>query len=429
MEKTLYSQRTIENQKKGIGEITLNQLADFFLVLSIYLYAYRGNIGAIVAIFSIVSRIFCGKILINRNTLNTFWCLFLLLFAVFLYLIRTLNFEFYVFVAYATSCILLICSKQVNYAFVFKGLFYISVFCLIGVLFQFLIPSGFNWIIVKVFPSDVSSAIISRATNGYVTGFTREVSYSTLFLSYGLMYVFFRDKKLSYKIIWGLIFVFALLLTGKKAQPIFCVLSILLVFFIGSKNIIKKLKICLAVAIVLLLIAATYPIWKNISFLSRVVSFIEAVLNDGNEIGLTSGRTVLYERALELWEQNKWFGIGWTNFRELGAYGSSQYTTWFQYFDVHNCYLQVLCENGIVGMIIYVALVISTLVCLIRYIRKSKKRSVLLTACYLLFFFLYSITGTCLYTDSCFIIFFLCISYLSSFGSKNEVNENIKYKA
>ena len=428
MEKIFYASQ-VKNKTNGIGAITLNQLADFFLVLSIYLYAYRGNIGAIVAIASVFARLFSGRIITNRDPLNIFWGMFILFFAVVLYLIRTLNFEFYVFIAYITAFFLLLYSRQIDFAFIFKGLFYISVFCLIGVLAQFFISSLFNPIVTAVFPSDVASSIISRAEEGYITGFTREVSYSTLFLSYGLMYVLFQNRNRSFKILLGLVFIFALFLTGKKAQPIFCIASILLVIFIGSRNIIKKLKMCLGVAVALLLIVATYSIWKNFTFLNRIVVFIESFLDSGNEIGLTSGRTVLYERALELWEQNKWFGIGWTNFRTLGAYGSSQYTTWFQYFDVHNCYLQVLCENGIVGMIIYTLLVIGTIVYLIRNIRKKKNNNVLLTSCYLLFFFLYSITGTCLYTDSCFIIFFLCISYLSSLGSKYEVIKDIKYKA
>ena len=81
--------------KKKSVTITLGQIADFSLVLSIFLFAYRGNLGGIVAIFSLIVRIMKGKFVkINANKVLLFWILYLLVFPICLYIIRNKNFEF-----------------------------------------------------------------------------------------------------------------------------------------------------------------------------------------------------------------------------------------------------------------------------------------------------------------------------------------------
>lgn len=123
-----------------------------------------------------------------------------------------------------------------------------------------------------------------------------------------------------------------LFLTGKKAQPIFAIIAICIVLYSQTKNLKKHLKILCGIIAGVFAIVVSFPVWKNISFLERLVTFIENIKNGSDIIGLTSGRTVIYERAIELWSQNKWFGIGWENFRNIGAYGSSEYTTWYRQY-------------------------------------------------------------------------------------------------
>lgn len=336
--------------KKKRTTITLDEIADFLLVLSIFLFAYRGNLGGIFAILSLVIRILKGKFIkATANKILLLWSLYLLVFPIGLYIVRNINFEFYAFMGYILSFSILIFANELNYERIFKYIYIGAIFIALSVLLQFLLPGIFDSIAKIVMPNNVYTSVINRNSTGYVTGLTREVSYAALFLFVGFLYAIFIKKDKMLGILWLCI----LFLTGKKAQPIFAIIAVCIVFYLQTKNIKKHLKILCTIIAGVFAIVISFPAWSKISFLERLVTFIENIKNGSDIIGLTSGRTVIYERAIDLWKQNKWIGIGWENFRNIGAYGRSEYTTWFNHFDVHNCYLQILCETGITGMIIF----------------------------------------------------------------------------
>ena len=139
------------------------------------------------------------------------------------------------------------------------------------------------------------------------------------------------------------------------------------------------------------------------SFFSRFTS---------NDVTL-SGRTFLYELAFSFFKNQPFLGIGWGNYRAytLGIFSLTSGTT----FEVHNVYLQLLCETGIIGLAAFLIAVIATLV------YGVKKYRGLLTACdrnerfyavrfglYLQFFFLaYCMSGNPLYDYNFLITYFI----------------------
>lgn len=395
--------------KKKSVTITLDQMADFLLVLSIFLFAYRGNLGGITAIISLIVRILKGKFVkTNANKVLLFWSLYLLVFPICLYIIRNNNFEFYAFMGYILSLSILIFANELNYERIFKYIYIGAIFIAASVLLQFLLPGIFDSIAKIIMPSNVYTSVINRNSTGYVTGLTREVSYAALFLFIGLLYSIFIKKNRIISFVWlGILF-----LTGKKAQPIFAIIAICIVLYSQTKNLKKHLKILCGIIAGVFAIVVSFPVWKNISFLERLVTFIENVKNGSDIIGLTSGRTVIYERAIQLWSQNKWFGIGWENFRNIGAYGSSEYTTWFNHFDVHNCYLQILCETGIIGAAIFLSILIPTLIYAIKILRKNPTQHIKFSEAYFIFFWIFVLTEPCLYTDSYVIFLTLVLAYI-----------------
>lgn len=395
--------------KRKSVTITLGQMADFLLVLSIFLFAYRGNFGGIVAIISLIVRIIKGKFVkTNANKMLLFWILYLLVFPICLYIIRNKNFEFYAFMGYVLSLSILIFANELDYERIFKYIYVGSIFIAFSVLLQFLSPKIFYSFSKIIMSSNVYTSVINRSSTGYVTGLTREVSYAALFLFIGLLYSIFIKKNIVISFVWlGILF-----LTGKKAQPIFAIIAICIVLYSQTKNLKKHLKILCGIIAGLLVVVVSFPLWKNISFLERLVTFIENIKNGSDIIGLTSGRIVIYERAIELWRQNKWFGIGWENFRNIGAYGSSAYTTWFNHFDVHNCYLQILCETGIIGAAIFLFVLIPTLIYAIKILRKNPTQYIKFSEAYFIFFWIFALTEPCLYTDSYIIFFALALSFI-----------------
>lgn len=86
---------------------------------------------------------------------------------------------------------------------------------------------------------------------------------------------------------------------------------------------------------------------------------------DTNE--LTSGRLALWKKAIELFREKPLFGIGWKQFVNHNTY----------LHNVHNTYLQWLCESGVVGFLIlfplFAAMYIISLIRTMRMMRKGNK--------------------------------------------------------
>ena len=145
---------------------------------------------------------------------------------------------------------------------------------------------------------------------------------------------------------------------------------------------------------------------SSIPSVSRYLSLLQNI-QGGRDIAIvTSGRTEIYLTAIELWKSNKWFGIGWNNFKN-----AVPSTAWFSRFDVHNVYLQVLCETGYIGAIPYYLLIIISMVRILQAASRKKALSELFAfdIYYFFFFLFYSVTGTGLYEYSYYIIFFIAL--------------------
>jgi len=68
----------------------------------------------------------------------------------------------------------------------------------------------------------------------------------------------------------------------------------------------------------------------------------------------TSGRSVLWALAVDIFQANRWVGIGFANFVPYSDGISA--APWFGLFHVHNIYLQLLAETGVVGFALMTAL-------------------------------------------------------------------------
>lgn len=159
-----------------------------------------------------------------------------------------------------------------------------------------------------------------------------------------------KQTKLKYSALIAF-YLLVLLLIGRRGEFLAATLTLSFLYIISGEGKIKRKRLIFVVGIcivVLVLILLTLPYLKNIDFLRRYIMTIEQMLN-GNDI--TSGRTQLYQWAIEIFKDNPIFGVGWTNF-------SYHITDEFRALhgmdvnNVHNIYLQFLCETGIVGTIL-----------------------------------------------------------------------------
>lgn len=110
---------------------------------------------------------------------------------------------------------------------------------------------------------------------------------------------------------------------------------------------------------------------------------------------MSNGRFVRFAYGWELFKQNPIFGIGWAQYRY----------NYIKYSDVHNIYIQLLCETGIVGTVIFV---LAFLCSLVKGIKKlltcvrlnitDERRELLFYALFVqLLFLMYGLVGNGLY--------------------------------
>lgn len=398
--------------------IKVSSVLSALIASSMLMFALRGKAGAVVITICILAIVLFQ---ITQRKIKTNYCFFyaiyVFIFAVILHYTRSYSFEYYLLIGYLAASILLLNSKLDLYNKLWPMLGYISIFQAVGIYMQWFLPSVYYSILSIILPSSVVSAIKGRLVAGYYTGFCREVSYSMFFIVIGLgIYIFkmiqHKNGILSAQIkrFLGILFLLgALILSGKRATLLFFVVTIFTILFIKSRDRLKFFKYmawCIGFIIVIYL---TYPLWSKIPSLARIVELLEFISED-DLVGITNGRIAIYEKAIELWKSNPIYGIGWGNFK----YSISE-SIWYSGFDVHNCYLQILCETGIIGAVFYYGLTIFAIINLIRCIlvtreTKNNHNLALLAGFIQIFFSIYCITEPILYEYSDYIIYFIAIN-------------------
>ncbi len=197
-----------------------------------------------------------------------------------------------------------------------------------------------------------------------------------------------KDKKKTVFIILSSVLYFsAIMLTNRRSEAISSVVTMGLMFILSlnfkdKKDLIKKLlimvvAICLMIAIVLSL--------ASLGFLPRYEDLFGFIAPDKPAIDdpeipelpemdetvsadeLSSGRLALWQKAGELFAKNPVFGIGWEQFMNHNTYEH----------DVHNSYLQWLCESGVIGFVlIFVPLILIYLITFLQLLRFNRNSEI-----------------------------------------------------
>lgn len=412
-------------------KIKVASLISALWAFSTLLYAFRGKLGAIMITICIIASIpyLLRQTKKDRSWASIYAALFLLVFAVVVNIFRSISLEYYLIIGYFATALVLLNYRIDYFNDMWKWFKGIAVFEAIGVYMQFFLPSLYYPIISIVLPGEVVASIQSRLLSGYYTGFSHEVSFTMFLIVVGLglyIYEINSDKKAK-KWIPIVLLVGALFISGKRATQLFFIIALFVTQFIRSDDKLKLLKYSGIAAAGLAAIWFSYPWWSKIPAFERINQLI-SFYSSNDIIGMTSGRTVIYENAIKLWQTNKWFGIGWGNFK----YSVSD-MLWYSGFDVHNCFLQILCETGIIGLVFYSILILIVLfnsircVLLVRRFGVHSEYNLSVFYCYIqIFFILYSITEPILYEYTDYFIFFVCFNcsnlLLKNKGQKKQDN-------
>lgn len=140
-------------------------------------------------------------------------------------------------------------------------------------------------------------------------------------------------------------------------------------------------------------------------------------------------RLAMWNLAIEKFKDAPIFGNGFWSFRTFFEQNLAQ--IWhandrFQQLDAHNVYFQVLCETGILGLVIYLLAVGNLLKRTIMLVGKIElfdsvelRFGAMFSLCIQIFYLLYSMSGNCLY-DIVFYFYALAAMMTLSLGKKIE---------
>jgi O-antigen ligase len=188
---------------------------------------------------------------------------------------------------------------------------------------------------------------------------------------------------------------FVLILTGKRAHCVFALVCLFAAYYVYNsdkpKNRLMKTLALIAVGgIALVLIVEIAP--DAVPVIRRFIYMSQ--LEDSS-----LGRNARMLLALNLFLRNALTGIGWNGFT---YYYNATFGDWL---NVHNVYLQLLCEEGLLFSLAFFAFFIVSFLHAWNALKQSRvqkldgiNESLLLYSVYIqAFFLLYSLTGNPLY--------------------------------
>ena len=262
------------------------------------------------------------------------------------------------------SGIILIISSKMNIDNFSKAVTLIKIASFIfalSIIIQYFYIDSYMKYIYPYFTENAKVSLNRTLQNQRYAGIAHHVAYITVYISsgIGLLFAFWekgnRKQKRLYIILIIIMFI-SLIFTGDRSTIVFVCMSLGLVYIISSTGRVRKRRmnqiIFLGMLLFLLLFYAINN-YTSIAFFNRLNKTLYGLF-EGEDI--SNGRSILYLRAWELFLEKPILGIGWEQFSKLNAgiliKGIES--------PVHNIYLQLLCETGIIGFTAFMIPIMGT---------------------------------------------------------------------
>lgn len=397
-----------------------SNLYHYFISFCILFFPYWSSFRKIYissAIFIVVSYLPAVLIIIKKHGLRIHfeWLDFFMFYSIIFILYNNWNFKvgsYFIEIIHISIFIFYFLYRDdLNYIkpilnlMLFYAIFY-GIFTILFFIFKDFYVSK----IIPIFDIDTQATLIMIYNQGGVSGLTTHYSLNAIYLSIGVLVAFSKYISTGKKknlILMCLIFI-CLLITGKRGHSLFVFLSLLISYLIIKRNkFLNSFKILFVTAISIF----------SIVILSSYIPGIGNVLNRINEQSQTgdisSGRYVFWTLALSMFPQHPIIGVGWDGFK---YYYLSQTGI---IINVHNVYIQLLYETGVVGFTVFMVIFNAFLLRIIKC-ANYKNQNTQINICYLLyslgiqlFFLLYCFTGNSLYDAQVFLPYIIggMISY------------------
>ena len=265
-----------------------------------------------------------------------------------------------------------------------------------------------------------TSKALEVRNNSFGGGLFPYSSYAGCFLVPGLAALVIQQqnrRKSPRFYIETVIYVLSLIMIRKRGFILDIVVGVLFLLCLdirrpGKKIVLRKNKAFITLISIVASLLLVFVLYSYVPFIRTATDSLLTKFYE--EDGDFSGRDRLYELALSIFRNNMLTGIGWGQFRALSE-GIFSYASKKTY-EVHNVYLQLLCENGIVGLVSFLLATGSVLIYTSRkYLRlaaegkeAAERRAMVKLAVFMQIFFLaYCISGNPLYDYNFAVTYFI----------------------
>lgn len=218
------------------------------------------------------------------------------------------------------------------------------------------------------------SEVTSINGEGYKAGLTTHYSKNGAFIALGLIAAFCLTLKNRRSYFWAIsscVLLLALVLTTKRGDLIYSVLALVFVYLLLNS---RHLKHALKYLLIVVVIAAVFLLIYSLFDSSLIEVFVR--IFEGLASGDLNGRESMWELCIEMWQEHPFFGNGWGSFTQAyNQTASAAYYVAGGYTDIdaHNVYLEVLAEEGLVGLIVFVAALATGIVISVRELLRLNK--------------------------------------------------------
>lgn len=409
----------------------LSSISIVLFLIVLLARVYFNNFSSALSLFLLLGsniilliNIIAEKKIQKKNLLYVVLCLLMLLPSFYnnAYLDSGAYKSFFMYVLTITYGILLYFSKidEKKIDVVFNVFLAFAILTSIVTWISFINPSFYITNIISLLPTSERSTVINDFTiNGMRMGLSNHYSRNAFYIMMGIIAAIYKllknkDTKITKQKVLDIgfiVFLFmSLFLVGKRAHLLFIIFSIGAAYFLSTKLNLKSVMKILGIAVVFFILSIIC-----INVIPGTETIINRLFNFNGDF--TSGRLGLYKLAWEMFEETNYSALGWGQFAKATDY----------YFaGVHNDYLQLLCEVGIIGFTLVVA---SNIVIFVKSLKLCKNEKSGFSFCvlvYNLFFLAYSMTGIPHYDIETYMTYFLLNSLLFYCLEKNKKNKELK---
>lgn len=238
---------------------------------------------------------------------------------------------------------------------------------------------------------------------------------------------YFNDTNEKKNLVGIVLSISGLFMSGKRMFALIVMFSFVLIYILSEKKN-KRIRFWGAIILLVISISIIYTLIPSVREL-----FMRFSALSGSETTMTSGRNVLWEKATDIFNAHRLYGIGFGAFQ---TYFADHYNiSGIQAFLTHNIYYGLLAETGLIGFCLYIFFMIYILLKSVKLWRKTRKieNSNIVYLCTYsilmqIWFIIYGYTGNGIYDANESFFYFSSIAMILSIDNNIIISKQMKTK-